>query len=145
MEDHHQRLVVIVAGYTEPMSVFIESNPGLKSRFNRYLYFSDYTPDELVAIFNKLCKDSNFKPTDAANQILRDRFTELYENRDATFGNGRLVRNLFEKTIEQQANRLVAIAPLTDEVLTTILPEDIPPIATVIPLSNAPELIYKAE
>lgn len=137
MEDYRKRLVVIVAGYTEPMNTFIESNPGLKSRFNRYLYFKDYTPDELVAIFNKLCNDSRFQPTEAANQILRDRFTRLYSDRDETFGNARLVRNLFEKTIEQQANRLAAVAALTDEILTTILPEDIPPIETVIPLSEA--------
>ncbi len=126
MEDHRRRLVVIAAGYTDEMLRFIESNPGLKSRFNRYFYFNDYTPDELVAIFAKLCKDSHFQPTDAANQKLKELLTGYYENRDRTFGNARLVRNLFEKIIERQANRLAVINTLTDEILTTIQPEDIP-------------------
>lgn len=138
MEDYRDRLVVIVAGYTEPMANFIESNPGLKSRFNRYFYFNDYTPDELVAIFNKLCKDSHFKATDAANQKLHTLLTDLYMDRDATFGNARLVRNIFEKTIERQANRLAVINTLTDEVLTTIQPEDIPPVETVVPKQDLP-------
>lgn len=131
MEDYRQRLVVIVAGYTDEMQTFLEANPGLKSRFNRYFYFKDYVPDELVAIFNKLCKDSHFEPTEVANQKLHALFTELYDRRDRTFGNARLARNLFEKTIEQQANRLAVLPSLTKEVLTTILPEDIPPLARI--------------
>ncbi|MDX2241292.1 MAG: AAA family ATPase [Leptolyngbyaceae cyanobacterium bins.302] len=126
MEDYRKRLVVIAAGYTDEMLRFVESNPGLKSRFNRYFYFNDYTPEELVAIFNKMCKDSHFHPTEAANQKLKILLTGLYEQRDRTFGNARLVRNLFEKTIERQANRLAVINTLTDEILTTIQPEDIP-------------------
>ncbi|QZZ19587.1 AAA family ATPase [Leptothermofonsia sichuanensis E412] len=126
MEDYRQRLVVIVAGYPDEMQTFLEANPGLKSRFNRYFYFQDYTPDELVAIFNKFCKDSHFEPTEAASQKLYDLFNHLYDRRDRTFGNARLARNLFEKTIEQQANRLAVMPSLTKEVLTTILPEDIP-------------------
>ncbi len=133
MEDYRIRLVVIAAGYTDEMARFVESNPGLKSRFNRYFYFNDYTPDELVAIFKKMCQDSHFSPTEEANQKLKLLLTELYENRDRTFGNGRLVRNLFEKTIEQQANRLAVINTLTDEILTTILPEDIPAANVVDP------------
>ncbi|MBD2021114.1 AAA family ATPase [Leptolyngbya sp. FACHB-36] len=133
MEDYRNRLVVVVAGYTGPMATFIESNPGLKSRFNRYFYFQDFTPDELLAIFHKMCKDSHFTPTEAANQTLLKLFNQLYDQRDETFGNGRLVRNLFEKTIEQQANRLAVISTLTDEVLTTILPEDIPSADALIP------------
>ena len=126
MEDHRKRLVVIAAGYTDEMLRFVESNPGLKSRFNRYFYFQDYTPDELVAIFDKMCESSHFHPTEEANQKLRVLLTGLYEQRDRTFGNARLVRNLFEKAIERQANRLAVINTLTDEILTTILPEDIP-------------------
>lgn len=137
MEDYRNQLVVIAAGYTDEMSRFIESNPGLKSRFNRYFYFNDYTPDELVAIFSKLCKDSHFKPTEAAIEKLRSLLTTLYETRDRTFGNARLVRNLFEKTIEQQANRLAVITNLTDEILTTIQPEDIPAAETLTPRQMA--------
>ena len=126
MEDHRDRLVVIVAGYTDEMTNFIESNPGLKSRFNRYFYFSDYTPEELTAIFNKLCTKSHFTLTPEAQTQVQTLFERLYLNRDRTFGNARLVRNLFEKTIERQANRLAILSALPDEVLATLLPEDIP-------------------
>lgn len=139
MEDYRKRLVVIAAGYTDEMERFVESNPGLKSRFNRYFYFNDYTPDELVAIFNKMCKDSHFQPTEAANETLKTLLTGLYEQRDRTFGNARLVRNLFEKAIERQANRLAVMNDLTDEILTTILPEDIPTVETVVPVEPEPE------
>lgn len=140
MEDHRQRLVVIAAGYTDEMVRFVDSNPGLKSRFNRYFYFKDYTPDELVAIFNKMCGDSHFHPTAAANQTLKALLSQLYEQRDRTFGNARLVRNLFEKTIERQANRLAVINTLTDEILTTILPEDIPELEIEPPAAPDPAI-----
>jgi AAA+ superfamily predicted ATPase len=126
MEDYRDRLVVIVAGYTDEMQNFIESNPGLKSRFNRYFYFQDYRPSELVAIFRKLCEKSHFILTDATVAKLEAILTTLYEKRDRTFGNARLVRNLFEKTIERQANRLAVLSSLTDELLVTLLPEDVP-------------------
>lgn len=126
MEDYRDRLVVIVAGYTDEMSEFIESNPGLKSRFNRYFYFNDYEPDELLEIFEKFCHKSHFKLTDATRYRLKELFTSLYNNRDRTFGNARVVRNLFEKSIERQANRLAVLSDFTDELLTTLLPEDIP-------------------
>jgi SpoVK/Ycf46/Vps4 family AAA+-type ATPase len=126
MEDYRDRLVVIVAGYTDEMSTFVESNPGLKSRFNRYFYFNDYAPEELLAIFESFCKKSHFKLTDATRDKLRNLFGELYDNRDRTFGNARIVRNLFEKSIERQANRLAVLSSFTDEILTTLLPEDIP-------------------
>ncbi len=133
MEDYRKRLVVIAAGYTDEMHRFVESNPGLKSRFNRYFYFQDYTPDELVAIFNKMCQGNHFNPTEATNEKLKTLLTELYNSRDRTFGNARLVRNLFEKAIERQANRLAVINTLTDEILTTILPEDIPNANEILP------------
>lgn len=126
MEDYRDRLVVIVAGYTDEMGEFIESNPGLKSRFNRYFYFTDYTPEELLKIFEKFCSKSHFKLTDATRERLTKLFEDLYIHRDRTFGNARVVRNLFEKSIEQQANRLAVHSSFTDDLLTTLLPEDIP-------------------
>lgn len=126
MEDYRDRLVVIVAGYTDEMAQFVESNPGLKSRFNRYFYFNDYKPEELLAIFESFCNRSHFKLIDATRDKLRRLFEDLYVNRDRTFGNARIVRNLFEKSIERQANRLAVMSSLTDEMLTTLLPEDIP-------------------
>lgn len=125
MEDYRDRLVIIVAGYPDEMARFIGSNPGLKSRFNRYFYFENYTPDELLAIFEIFCKNCNLKITDQAKKCLTNLFSELYANKDKTFGNGRLARNIFEKTIERQANRIAAIVPLTDELITTITEEDI--------------------
>ncbi len=125
MEDYRDRLVIIVAGYTDEMSTFIEANPGLKSRFNRYFYFDHFKPEELLAIFEKTCEKSHFKLTAEAREKLRKYLEDLYMNRDKTFGNGRTVRNLFEKTIEKQANRLAVLSSLTDDVLTTLLPEDI--------------------
>lgn len=126
MEDYRDRLVVIVAGYTDEMAEFIESNPGLESRFNRYFYFKDYTPDELLAIFEKMGEKSHFKLTPAAREKLHRLLNQLYTNRDKSFGNARVVRNLFEKSIERQANRLAVLADLSDEVLTTLQPDDIP-------------------
>ena len=126
MEDHRDRLVVIVAGYTDEMTTFIESNPGLESRFNRYFYFNHYKPEELLAIFEKMASKSHFKLAPGTGEKLQNLFEDLYENRDKTFGNARLVRNLFEKSLERQANRLAVLSSLTDELLTTLLPEDIP-------------------
>jgi hypothetical protein len=127
-----------VAGYSAEMGNFIEANPGLKSRFNRYFYFNDYVPEDLLAIFGKLCKDSHFHPTEPANQTLKAILDQLYNRRDRTFGNARLVRNIFEKTIERQANRLAVINDLTDEVLTMILPEDIPSLEAITPEQDDP-------
>ncbi|MEP0871357.1 AAA family ATPase [Trichocoleus desertorum AS-A10] len=126
MEDYRDRLVIIVAGYTDEMTTFIESNPGLKSRFNRYFYFNHYKPEELLAIFEKMCGKSHFHLTPSTRDKLQTMFAELYANRNSTFGNARVARNLFEKSIEQQANRLAVLTSLNDEVLTTLLPEDIP-------------------
>lgn len=125
MEDYRDRLVVIVAGYGDEMTRFINSNPGLKSRFSRYFYFEDYTPQELVEIFYIFCERHNYTLTEAAKEVLLTRFKELYDYRDKSFGNGRLVRNMFEKAIEKQANRLVNIPHINPYVMQQILPEDV--------------------
>ncbi len=126
MEDYRDRMVVIVAGYTDEMTHFIGSNPGLESRFNRYFYFKDYAPEELLAIYEKMGEKSHFKLTPAAREKLHQLLENLYVNRDRNFGNGRLIRNLFEKTIERQANRLAVLSNFTNEILMTIEPDDIP-------------------
>ncbi|MGK7882902.1 MAG: AAA family ATPase [Crocosphaera sp.] len=125
MEDYRDRLVVIVAGYGNEMNRFINSNPGLKSRFSRYFYFEDYTPQELVEIFDTFCKQHRYTLTEAAKDVLLTRFKELYNHRDKSFGNGRLVRNMFEKAIEKQANRLVNISDINPDTMQQILPEDV--------------------
>ncbi|MTJ81109.1 MAG: AAA family ATPase [Telmatospirillum sp.] len=108
MEDKRDRLAVVVAGYSSRMEEFIGSNPGLKSRFSRVLTFDDYTPEELTAIFVKLCTDQGMELDRGAGEALTALFTGLYARRGDDFGNGRLVRSLFETTIERQAERLMS-------------------------------------
>lgn len=125
MEDHRDELVVIVAGYTELMHKFINSNPGLNSRFNKYFEFPDYTGPELKGIFDVYCKKNGYHVTDETAAELEKRFTQMYENRGVNFGNGRDVRNIFETAINNQANRLAAQKEVTDEDLQLISMEDL--------------------
>ncbi|RCH56885.1 AAA family ATPase [Mucilaginibacter hurinus] len=127
MEDHRDRLIVIVAGYPEEMENFINDNPGLKSRFNRYIEFKDYSTKELLNIYRTFCTKTDYKLTKQASAKLRKYFNEKIANKDKSFGNGRLSRNVFEKSIEQQANRLsLSSTPLTRDILLTIEAQDIP-------------------
>ena len=126
MEDHRGQFAVIIAGYATEIDRFLEANPGVKSRFNRYLYFSHYKPDDLVKIFEKLAGESGVQLTAEAKAKLEAEVEKACLVRTDSFGNGRYVRNLLEKTIERQANRIVNITPMTDEVLTTLHPQDIP-------------------
>ncbi|OWY24793.1 hypothetical protein BVG80_04770 [Sphingobacteriales bacterium TSM_CSM] len=128
MEDYRKQLVVIVAGYPDEMETFIKSNPGLQSRFNRYFFFNHYSPEELVAIFKQFAAKADFKLTEEAEEKLLFIFEKVCENRPKNFGNARAARNLFEQCIERQANRIVSIAPLTEEILINLTEEDIPPV-----------------
>jgi SpoVK/Ycf46/Vps4 family AAA+-type ATPase len=125
MEDNRDDFVVIVAGYTEPMKKFIESNPGLKSRFNKYIEFSDYNIDELEEIFNMNCKKYDYiVPEDVKHQIRALITARKIENID-NFANAREVRNLFEEIITNQARRIAAMAEPSEEDMMTILLEDL--------------------
>jgi SpoVK/Ycf46/Vps4 family AAA+-type ATPase len=106
MEDRRDDFIVIVAGYTELMEKFIASNPGLKSRFNKYIEFYDYTPGQLVDIFKLQCRKAGYEPTEEALKYTEDYFADSYENRGEDYANGREVRNYLEKAIVNQANRL---------------------------------------
>ncbi len=128
MEDYRNRLVVIAAGYPDEMEEFIESNPGLQSRFNRYFTFEHYRPEELIEIFELFCSKNDFILSEDAREKLFFIFEKLYEKRHKNFGNARVARNLFEKIIEYHANRIVAITPLTEELLKTIEEPDVPPV-----------------
>ncbi|MBQ0037315.1 MAG: AAA family ATPase [Clostridiales bacterium] len=124
MEDHRDDLVVIVAGYTELMDKFIHSNPGLESRFNRFLEFADYTTDELLAIFHSQCKKGFYQLDEGVEELIRDYITE--ENTDPeTFGNGRGVRNIFEHILVAQNNRLAKMENVTRDDLMKITQDDI--------------------
>lgn len=126
MEDDRSRLVVILAGYSENMKRFIESNPGLQSRFNRYIEFPDYGVEDLVSIFKRFAKTSQYCLGGGTEDTLRRVMEQAVAHKDKHFGNGRFARNIFEKAIERQAMRLASIGQLTKEMLQELLPEDIP-------------------
>ena len=125
MEDNRDDLIVIVAGYSEPMERFITSNPGLESRFNRYFFFEDYNSDELNAIFNAICAKSEYVLTDDAGEFATEYFRELYETRDDNFGNARHVRNFFENMVAVHSDRVSALEGHTREDLSTVMREDL--------------------
>ena len=106
MEDHRDDLVVIAAGYPDDMEKFLQSNPGLPSRFNKKIFFEDYTPDELTNIFIYYCNQDDYIVDNDALECINTIFKEEFEKRDSYFGNGRFVRNFYEKVISNQINRL---------------------------------------
>jgi SpoVK/Ycf46/Vps4 family AAA+-type ATPase len=126
MEDHRDDLVVIVAGYTGKMQEFLDSNPGLRSRFNKHIHFDDYGVEQLVKIFKTFCRKADFRIAEGAEAELASVFNVLCASRDETFGNARAARNLFEATLSKQANRLVSLPKVDREILSTIEAADIP-------------------
>lgn len=124
MEDHRDDLVVIVAGYDDLMEDFIHSNPGLESRFNRFLHFEDYSLDEMMGIFAMQCKKGCYQLEGQAEEMVRD-FIREENDGGISFGNARGVRNLFEQILVQQANRLAKMKELTKEDLMKITPTDV--------------------
>jgi len=124
MEDHRDDLIVIVAGYSDPMERFIASNPGLESRFNRYFFFEDYNSEELYEIFDLMCAKSEYKLTDDAKEFAHEHFELIYENRDENFGNARHVRNFFENIVTVHSDRLSKLEEHTRDDLITIVLED---------------------
>jgi stage V sporulation protein K len=126
MEDERDRLVVIVAGYSDKMNAFLESNPGLSSRFNRYIDFEDYNSEDLIRIFFKFVESNQYLLTEEAKDNLNELIKKDIQNKDENFGNGRYVRNIFEKTIEKQSNRIAKLKELNKDILKSIEGEDIP-------------------
>lgn len=126
MEDNRDRLLVMVAGYTGEMENFLEANPGLRSRFTRKVEFPDYAPEEMAAIFKSSCAKLEYRLSAEAEARLLALFTEQFAKRDKSFGNGRHVRNVFERTMERQANRLASVTDLSRDLLVTIEADDIP-------------------
>ena len=124
MEDHRDELIVIVAGYDELMQGFIRSNPGLTSRFNRFIHFEDYTVDEMVQIFEMQCKKGCYTLDDEAKAAVRG-YIEAESADSGNFGNARGVRNLFEKVLVNQANRLSALESVDREQLMALTAQDV--------------------
>jgi Holliday junction resolvasome RuvABC ATP-dependent DNA helicase subunit len=123
MEDHRDELLVIVAGYPAPMQRFIDSNPGLESRFRLTLFFDDYRDDELVEIFTRIASGADFTPTEDALAALRALLQAT--PRDEGFGNGRFVRNVFEAAIVRQAWRLRDVTDPDVDQLRELRAEDL--------------------
>ena len=124
MEDHRDDLIVIVAGYNGLMEEFIHSNPGLESRFNRFIHFDDYTFDEMMAIFNMRCEQGGYKLNENASDEV-GAFIKKQNVDPITFGNARGVRNLFEQVLVAQCNRVVNLSEVTREALMEITEEDV--------------------
>lgn len=124
MEDMRDDFIVIVAGYPDLMKHFLKSNPGLESRFNTFIDFEDYLPDDLFKIFMGMCEKNNYMVKDENTSDLMSYFTKIYENRTDSYANARTVRNFFENSIKKQANRVAKLSnpSLTD--LQTLLSED---------------------
>jgi hypothetical protein len=125
MEDNRDRLVVIVAGYTAPMRKFLASNPGLQSRFTRFIEFPDYSPKELLQIFTDLTSQKGYTLADDALQRASDLLKQAYQSRSETFGNARLVRTMFERATFCLSDRLPSDADISRGELTTLHAEDI--------------------
>ena len=125
MEDDRERLVVILAGYTGEMRGFIETNPGLRSRFNRYIDFPDYSAAELSAIFLSLAEKSEYRCDKDVRASITDVMERAVRGKDSTFGNARYVRNLFESAIERQAVRLSSVPSVTPEMLQELTLHDL--------------------
>lgn len=125
MEDHRKDFAVIVAGYDDLMKQFIESNPGLKSRFNKFIHFEDYTAEEMMGIFNSFCTKNAYIVTNNAGDIIKQYFLTVCETHDKSFANARTARNLFENAISKQASRIASKREKTEEILSTITADDV--------------------
>ncbi|WP_369033302.1 MULTISPECIES: right-handed parallel beta-helix repeat-containing protein [Streptomyces] len=123
MEDHRDEVVVIAAGYTDEMGAFLSSNPGLASRFTRTVEFANYSVDELVTITENMCAGHRYELDPSTLDALARHYERM--PRDATFGNGRAARKVFEEMIDRQAHRLSTMPNPAESDLTLLLPEDV--------------------
>ena len=128
IEDHRNRLVVIAAGYPKPMEKFLRTNPGLESRFTRFIRFEDYTVADLCRIFDKFCSDAEYSLTTACRGYACLLFVLAYQQRDERFGNARFVRNIFEQAISRHSQRLASLpdTQIDKQSLITLDSADIP-------------------
>lgn len=126
MEDHRSRLIVIVAGYPELMAKFLKQNPGLQSRFTRFIQFEDYDVASLCQIFERLSEEQHYRLTPECRGQLSLLFNAVWKQRDEHFGNARLVRNVFESAQSHHADRLVRLGNIDKAALTTLDVDDVP-------------------
>jgi SpoVK/Ycf46/Vps4 family AAA+-type ATPase len=126
MEDHRDDLVIIVAGYTEEMKRFLKANTGLQSRFNKFIAFNDYSKDELLAILESIAAEAGFCLTDGAKERVDEMLSTMTDEEWRNFGNARGIRNLFERMVSMQANRIIGYASQSIKDITVITEEDVP-------------------
>ena len=131
MEDNRDQLIVIVAGYTKKMESFLDSNPGLRSRFNNFIEFEDYTPKELYEIFVHFCTENGLTYDEKVAEIVFAQMESIHAKKQKDFANARTVRNFFENCILKQANRLAQLPSPTNEDLTTLVIADMPAIEMI--------------
>ena len=127
MEDLRDDLVIIVAGYTELIEDFLQSNPGFKSRFNHFVQFDNFSTDELYDIFAMLCQTNDYQFGEAFAQHMKTQLRHMPIETIPNFSNGRYIRNLFEKLVTIQSNRLIQQATISREELMTFEEQDILP------------------
>jgi AAA+ superfamily predicted ATPase len=146
MEDHRGKFGVIVAGYTDNMHEFISSNPGLKSRFDKYFEFEDYSPEDMLTIALSLFKKEEAQPDPAAIDHLKKYFSHVHENRDKHFGNARTVRQVVGESIKNQHLRLAAMKKeeRTAELMATVILEDVREFEIKEERSSKPRIGFKA-
>lgn len=125
MEDNRDNLIVIVAGYIDLMEEFVNSNPGLRSRFNKYILFQDYTGEQLYDIFMSMCKNQEYIPNEQGRKYAKEYLTECAEKHDENFANAREVRNYLERAIARQASRIVELDKVSDKQLKTLTKSDL--------------------
>ena len=145
LEDYRNDLIVIVAGYTEPMNHFFASNPGLKSRFNTFIEFPDYSAEELLSIFVKLCEENDYHLADNVEECLRDIFQKLVTGKKENFSNARLVRNIYDDATMNLARRVVKLKNPSRDDLSLIICEDFDNIGSERNDENTINLINKRE
>ncbi len=123
LEDDRGKFICIVAGYTDQMHDFIDSNPGLKSRFTQTIHFDDYTPDELTQIFVNMAEAQHFELDDEVKSAIHRQFEQIYLRRDKNFGNAREARRIFDETVERQSQRLIELMSQPDVLVSDGLSE----------------------
>ena len=124
LEDYRDDLVVIVAGYTEPMNHFFASNPGLKSRFNTFIEFNDYNADELEQILINMCKNNDYELSESVLTKIKNHFDNQVANKDENFANGRMVRNIYDDLVMNHARRVISIENISRKDLSLITDAD---------------------
>ena len=124
LEDYRDDLVVIVAGYTAPMNKFFESNPGLRSRFNIFIDFNDYTSTELMEILDMMCKINDYELSESAKDKIGAHFEKIIKEKDDNFANGRLVRNIYDDIVMNHARRVISIDKPSKKELCLITDSD---------------------